>query len=178
MVDLAGSESIARSGAEYDRAKETGHINTSLLTLGRVISALVERRQHIPYRESKLTRLLQESLGGRNKTLLIATIASYQLFPTLLPSIEDTMYFELCTELNTALDDGNDETCDGLTLTAYLGSVIAFFIIFFVLLLIIFCMLKDHPCKSCKCCNKNNETKSQTQVEIETTTKSTDDNYT
>jgi len=75
LVDLAGSESIARSGAENERAKEAGHINTSLLTLGRVISALVERRQHIPYRESKLTRLLQESLGGRNKTLLIATIA-------------------------------------------------------------------------------------------------------
>ena len=76
LVDLAGSESIARSGAEHGRAKEAGHINTSLLTLGRVISALVERRQHIPYRESKLTRLLQESLGGRSKTLLIATIAT------------------------------------------------------------------------------------------------------
>ena len=76
LVDLAGSESIARSGAENNRAKEAGHINTSLLTLGRVISALVERRQHIPYRESKLTRLLQESLGGTNKTLLIATISS------------------------------------------------------------------------------------------------------
>ena len=75
LVDLAGSESIARSGAQNERAVEAGHINTSLLTLGRVISALVERRQHIPYRESKLTRLLQESLGGRNKTLLIATIS-------------------------------------------------------------------------------------------------------
>lgn len=50
-------------------------INKSLLTLGRVITALVERSGHIPYRDSKLTRLLQESLGGRTKTCIIATIS-------------------------------------------------------------------------------------------------------
>ena len=53
LVDLAGSENIQRSGAENKRAAEAGLINKSLLTLGRVINALVERSSHIPYRESK-----------------------------------------------------------------------------------------------------------------------------
>ncbi|KAG8763032.1 kinesin motor protein cin8, partial [Ceratobasidium sp. 428] len=75
LVDLAGSENIGRSGAENKRAREAGMINQSLLTLGRVINALVERNSHVPYRESKLTRLLQDSLGGRTKTCLIATIS-------------------------------------------------------------------------------------------------------
>ena len=57
------------------RAKEAGLINKSLLTLGRVITALVEGLGHVPYRDSKLTRLLRDSLGGRTKTCIIATIA-------------------------------------------------------------------------------------------------------
>mmetsp|Transcript_1999 Transcript_1999/g.5975 ORF Transcript_1999/g.5975 Transcript_1999/m.5975 type:complete len:711 (+) Transcript_1999:452-2584(+) len=61
------------TGAVGVRSREAGNINQSLLTLGRVISALVDRQPHVPYRDSKLTRLLQESLGGRNKTLIIAT---------------------------------------------------------------------------------------------------------
>ncbi|KAM0786698.1 hypothetical protein ACM66B_002142 [Microbotryomycetes sp. NB124-2] len=75
LVDLAGSENIGRSGAVQGRAREAGMINTSLLTLGRVINKLVEKQSHIPYRESKLTRLLQDSLGGRTKTTIIATIS-------------------------------------------------------------------------------------------------------
>jgi kinesin family protein 11 len=75
LVDLAGSENIQRSGAENKRAAEAGLINKSLLTLGRVINALVDHNAHIPYRESKLTRLLQDSLGGRTKTCIIATIS-------------------------------------------------------------------------------------------------------
>lgn len=75
LVDLAGSENIQRSGAENKRAAEAGLINKSLLTLGRVINALVDRGSHIPYRESKLTRLLQDSLGGRTKTCIIATVS-------------------------------------------------------------------------------------------------------
>ena len=70
----ASSENIGRSGAENKRAKEAGMINQSLLTLGRVINSLVERSPHIPYRESKLTRLLQDSLGGRTKTCIIANV--------------------------------------------------------------------------------------------------------
>ncbi|PPS00356.1 hypothetical protein GOBAR_AA20313 [Gossypium barbadense] len=85
LVDLAGSENISRSGARelglgkngasYGRAREAGEINKSLLTLGRVISALVEHSAHIPYRDSKLTRLLRDSLGGKTKTCIIATIS-------------------------------------------------------------------------------------------------------
>lgn len=75
LVDLAGSENIQRSGAENKRAAEAGLINKSLLTLGRVINALVDKGSHIPYRESKLTRLLQDSLGGRTKTCIIATLS-------------------------------------------------------------------------------------------------------
>ncbi|XP_074642066.1 kinesin-like protein KIF11-A [Tubulanus polymorphus] len=85
LVDLAGSENIGRSGAINKQAREAGNINQSLLTLGRVITALVEHAPHVPYRESKLTRLLQDSLGGRTKTSIIATIspASANLEETL-----------------------------------------------------------------------------------------------
>ena len=75
LVDLAGSENVTRSGAAGTMAKEAGSINKSLLTLGRVITALVEGSGHIPYRDSKLTRLLRDSLGGKTKTCIIATIA-------------------------------------------------------------------------------------------------------
>ncbi|KAH1039432.1 hypothetical protein J1N35_041175 [Gossypium stocksii] len=85
LVDLAGSENISRSGAREGRAREAGEINKSLLTLGRVISALVEHSAHIPYRDSKLTRLLRDSLGGKTKTCIIATISpsAYSLEETL-----------------------------------------------------------------------------------------------
>ncbi|KAK8730484.1 hypothetical protein OTU49_008036 [Cherax quadricarinatus] len=85
LVDLAGSENIGRSGAVDKRAREAGNINMSLLTLGRVITSLVEKAPHVPYRESKLTRLLQDALGGRTKTSVIATIspASVNLEETL-----------------------------------------------------------------------------------------------
>ncbi|GAA5921201.1 hypothetical protein JCM1841_001199 [Sporobolomyces salmonicolor] len=80
LVDLAGSENVGRSGAVHGRAREAGMINASLLALGRVITTLCEnngagRKGHISYRESKLTRLLQDSLGGRTKTTIIATIS-------------------------------------------------------------------------------------------------------
>lgn len=85
LVDLAGSENINRSGAENKRAREAGMINQSLLTLGRVINALVDQSPHIPYRESKLTRLLQDSLGGQTKTCIIATISPAKV------SLEETL---------------------------------------------------------------------------------------
>ncbi|CAK9155209.1 unnamed protein product [Ilex paraguariensis] len=85
LVDLAGSENISRSGAREGRAREAGEINKSLLTLGRVINALVEHTVHVPYRDSKLTRLLRDSLGGKTKTCIIATISpsAYCLDETL-----------------------------------------------------------------------------------------------
>ncbi|KAC9683460.1 hypothetical protein E3N88_45405 [Mikania micrantha] len=75
LVDLAGSENILRSGAREGRAREAGEINKSLLTLGRVINALVDSSGHVPYRDSKLTRLLRDSLGGKTKTCIIATVS-------------------------------------------------------------------------------------------------------
>lgn len=90
LVDLAGSESVSRSGAVDVRAREAGktlffiiapiacilgNINTSLLALGRVINALTSNAAHVPYRESKLTRILQDSLGGRTITTIIATLS-------------------------------------------------------------------------------------------------------
>ena len=86
LVDLAGSEkNIGRSGAVDKRAREAGNSSQSLLTLGRVITALVERTPHVPYRESKLTRILQDSLGGHTRTSIIATVspASLNLEETL-----------------------------------------------------------------------------------------------
>ena len=76
LVDLAGSERQAKTGATGDRLKEATKINLSLSALGNVISALVEggRGSHIPYRDSKLTRLLQDSLGGNAKTVMVANI--------------------------------------------------------------------------------------------------------
>ncbi|XP_047968904.1 kinesin-like protein KIN-5D [Salvia hispanica] len=75
LVDLAGSENVLRSGAREGRAREAGEINKSLLTLGRVINALADNSTHVPYRDSKLTRLLRDSLGGKTKTCIIATIS-------------------------------------------------------------------------------------------------------
>ncbi|KAJ3321206.1 Kinesin-like protein kif3a [Boothiomyces sp. JEL0866] len=86
LVDLAGSERQTKTGATGDRLKEATKINLSLSALGNVISALVDgKSSHIPYRDSKLTRLLQDSLGGNAKTLMVATMspASYNYDETI-----------------------------------------------------------------------------------------------
>ena len=78
FVDLAGSERLKRTGATGDRAKEGISINSGLLALGNVISALGDKNKralHVPYRDSRLTRLLQDSLGGNSRTLMIACIS-------------------------------------------------------------------------------------------------------
>jgi kinesin family protein 3/17 len=76
LVDLAGSERQSKTGASGDRLKEATKINLSLSALGNVISALVDgKAKHIPYRDSKLTRLLQDSLGGNTKTLMVAAVS-------------------------------------------------------------------------------------------------------
>ncbi|XP_040567883.2 LOW QUALITY PROTEIN: kinesin-like protein KIF21A [Lepeophtheirus salmonis] len=78
FVDLAGSERLKRTGATGDRAKEGISINCGLLALGNVISALGDTTRkvlHVPYRDSKLTRLLQDSLGGNSRTFMIACVS-------------------------------------------------------------------------------------------------------
>ncbi|KAF9800403.1 hypothetical protein SFRURICE_016793 [Spodoptera frugiperda] len=78
FVDLAGSERLKRTGATGERAKEGISINCGLLALGNVISALGDRSRkvlHVPYRDSKLTRLLQDSLGGNSNTVMIACVS-------------------------------------------------------------------------------------------------------
>ncbi|CAA0809109.1 P-loop containing nucleoside triphosphate hydrolases superfamily protein [Striga hermonthica] len=80
LVDLAGSERAKRTGADGTRLQEGIHINKGLLALGNVISALGDEKKrkeggHVPYRDSKLTRILQDSLGGNSKTIMIACIS-------------------------------------------------------------------------------------------------------
>ncbi|XP_071450116.1 osmotic avoidance abnormal protein 3-like [Hetaerina americana] len=76
LVDLAGSERQVKTGATGERLREATKINLSLSALGNVISALVDgKSKHVPYRDSKLTRLLQDSLGGNTRTLMIACVS-------------------------------------------------------------------------------------------------------
>nr|CAH7713090.1 unnamed protein product [Callosobruchus chinensis] len=76
LVDLAGSENAKL--VENDRMRETKHINKSLTILGNVMLALYNKNKHIPYRESKLTFLLQSCLGGTSKTLLIVNVSPFE----------------------------------------------------------------------------------------------------
>ncbi|NXM90924.1 KIFC3 protein, partial [Oenanthe oenanthe] len=75
LVDLAGSERVGRSGAEGSRLREAQHINKSLSALGDVIYALRSRQGHVPFRNSKLTYLLQDSLSGDSKTLMMVQVS-------------------------------------------------------------------------------------------------------
>lgn len=74
LVDLAGSERVGKSGAEGNRLREAQHINRSLSALGDVIAALRSRQGHVPFRNSKLTYLLQDSLSGDSKTLMVVQV--------------------------------------------------------------------------------------------------------
>ncbi|XP_051129964.1 kinesin-like protein KIN-14J [Andrographis paniculata] len=91
LVDLAGSERVDRSEATGDRLREAQHINRSLSALGDVIFALAQKNPHVPYRNSKLTQVLQSSLGGQAKTLM---------FVQLNPDVES--YFETISTLKFA----------------------------------------------------------------------------
>lgn len=91
LIDLAGSEDNRRTGNKGLRLKESGAINTSLFVLSKVVDALNQGLCRVPYRDSKLTRLLQDSLGGSAHSLIIANIAP-----------EKRYYFDTLTSLNFA----------------------------------------------------------------------------
>lgn len=77
LVDLAGSERVSKSFAEGQALEEAKKINKSLSALCKVINSICSKSSHIPYRDSKLTRLLKESLGGNNKTTLIVNCSTH-----------------------------------------------------------------------------------------------------
>jgi hypothetical protein len=78
LVDLAGSERLDRSGATGERLRETQNINRSLATLAHVFTAKAERRSHVPFRNSKLTHLMEPCLSGQGKTLMIVNVQADQ----------------------------------------------------------------------------------------------------
>ncbi|KAK4277386.1 hypothetical protein QN277_015393 [Acacia crassicarpa] len=112
LVDLAGSERIAKTGADGVRLKEGKHINKSLMILGNVINKLSEgskQRGHIPYRDSKLTRILQPALGGNAKTSIVCTIAPEEVH---IEETKGTLQFASrakritnCVQVNEILTD-------------------------------------------------------------------------
>ncbi|KAL3505041.1 hypothetical protein ACH5RR_034882 [Cinchona calisaya] len=112
LVDLAGSERIAKTGAGGVRLKEGKHINKSLMVLGNVINKLSEggkQRGHIPYRDSKLTRILQPALGGNAKTSIICTVAPEEVH---IEETKGTLQFASrakritnCVQVNEILTD-------------------------------------------------------------------------
>ncbi|XP_020533726.1 kinesin-like protein KIN-7N isoform X2 [Jatropha curcas] len=112
LVDLAGSERIAKTGADGVRLKEGKHINKSLMALGNVINKLsdgAKQRGHIPYRDSKLTRILQPALGGNAKTSIICTIAPEEVH---IEETKGTLQFASrakritnCAQVNEILTD-------------------------------------------------------------------------
>ncbi|KAL0233521.1 hypothetical protein PCE1_002036 [Barthelona sp. PCE] len=85
LVDLAGSEKVGKTQASGQTLREAQNINGSLSALGKVINALVEARDHIPYRDSKLTRILQDALGGNSKTTLMIACSPHEF------NIEETI---------------------------------------------------------------------------------------
>ncbi|XP_029644023.1 kinesin-like protein KIN-14C [Octopus sinensis] len=82
LIDLAGSENVVKSGVDGQQLKEAGFINKSLSTFCDVLNAIIMKKPHIPFRNSKLTHLLQDSLGGNSKTLLITQVSPSMLHLT------------------------------------------------------------------------------------------------
>ncbi|XP_047047888.1 kinesin-like protein KIN-7I isoform X1 [Lolium rigidum] len=113
LVDLAGSERAAKTGAEGVRLKEGSHINKSLMTLGTVIKKLSEgvkgQGGHVPYRDSKLTRILQPALGGNANTAIICNITLAQIHAdetkSSLQFASRALRVTNCAEVNEILTD-------------------------------------------------------------------------
>lgn len=91
-MDLAGSERVSKSGAEGERLKEAQNINRSLLALGDVIQALRGRQTHIPFRNSRLTYLLQDSLGKGNKTAMVVQVKRVHVLTGTVRNIIEILF--------------------------------------------------------------------------------------
>ncbi|GMJ10454.1 hypothetical protein HRI_004714500 [Hibiscus trionum] len=114
LVDLAGSERVDKSKVQGDRLKEAQYINRSLSALGDVISALAQKSTHIPYRNSKLTQILQNSLGGHAKTLMLVHISPE---PDAIGETVSTLKFaERVASIELGAARSNKETGDILEL--------------------------------------------------------------
>ncbi|KAH8871452.1 Kinesin-like protein KIF21A [Schistosoma japonicum] len=125
FVDLAGSERLKRTGATGDRAKEGISINRGLLALGNVISALGDKAKrgcHVPYRDSKLTRLLQDSLGGNSRTIMIACISPSDC--DFLETLNTLKYANRARNIRNRVTMNQDKTSKQLaTLRAQLAAL-------------------------------------------------------
>ncbi|KAG6407457.1 hypothetical protein SASPL_130448 [Salvia splendens] len=108
LVDLAGSERVDKSEAVGERLKEAQHINKSLSALGDVIAALAQKSSHIPYRNSKLTQVLQDSLGGHAKTLMFVHINPE--VNALGETISTLKFAERVATINLGAAQSNKET--------------------------------------------------------------------
>lgn len=112
FVDLAGSERLKRTGATGERAKEGISINCGLLALGNVISALGDKSKkalHVPYRDSKLTRLLQDSLGGNSQTVMIACISPSDR--DFMETLNTLKYANRARNIKNKVFINQDKTC-------------------------------------------------------------------
>ncbi|KAL3508328.1 hypothetical protein ACH5RR_027729 [Cinchona calisaya] len=110
LVDLAGSERVDKSEAVGERLKEAQHINRSLSALGDVIAALAQKSSHIPYRNSKLTQVLQDSLGGHAKTLMFVHINP--MVNAVGETISTLKFAERVASIDLGAAQSNKETGD------------------------------------------------------------------
>ncbi|KAJ4955678.1 hypothetical protein NE237_012461 [Protea cynaroides] len=121
LVDLAGSERVDKSEVTGSNLKEAVHINKSLSALGDVISALAQKNSHVPYRNSKLTQLLQDSLGGQAKTLMFVHISPE---PEAVGETISTLKFaERVSSVELGAARVNKDSADGKELKEQIASL-------------------------------------------------------
>ncbi|KAK6159847.1 hypothetical protein DH2020_003228 [Rehmannia glutinosa] len=121
LVDLAGSERADKTEAVGDRLKEAQHINRSLSALGDVISSLAQKQSHVPYRNSKLTQLLQDSLGGQAKTLMFVHISPEP--DALAETISTLKFAERVSTVELGAARSNKESTDVKELKEQIASL-------------------------------------------------------
>jgi len=105
VVDLAGSERVKRSGVTGSNFKEATNINGSLLALGNVIQALADKRKHVPFRDSKLTRILEGSVGGNCKTSLLVCVSPSENSVSETLSTLEFASRAMCVEVNATVNE-------------------------------------------------------------------------